>query len=218
MADEPTNEPPAEPGPLSPRSSSATASADTQPTIATTFHKFAFLPEEIRRAIWHQACIPTKMRSLQLPYSSWLPHVGQLRDPADAPDFNTHGIRDELTALIASSKTQPQVWSVPGFRKFRSFYWCSDSNRLGAVCPESRDVYLKLASHIRESRVKIQEGVHVSDSLDVFHFTGGGPHLTTFLLMMRPRLCRKCRPFHTRYPAATQPCKHVLYNSHIFKH
>lgn len=199
MPDKATDGSPAEPGQLSPMPSSATASADKQPTIATSFHQFAFLPEEIRRLIWEQACIPTRMRFLLFPKSCSLPRVGLLDDPADAPNFNYHGIRDDLAVLIASSENFQNKWTVPGCFKFASFFGSPgrDVNRISGVCPEARDVYLSLTNQIEQRRARTQEGVHVNESFDIFRFSGGGSprELTTFLLTMRPRLSRKCRLF-----------------------
>lgn len=215
MADEAANEPPAEMGQLPLRPSSATASAD-QPTIATSFHRFALLPEEIRRLIWEQACIPTKIQFLVFAGLGALPRVGQLEDPADAPDFNYPGVHDDLAALIACSADFTERWTVERRREFRKFFWCCDLNRISAVCPESRKVYHNLANYIRQSRVKIQERVHVSESFDIFHFSGYA--VPASLLTMRPRLCRKCNPSLIRCPVATQPWKGVPCSSYTLKH
>lgn len=204
MADEAANEPPAELGQLPLRPSSTMASVD-QPTIATSFPQFALLPEEIRRVIWEQACIPIRMQCLRFPSKCGLPRAGQLDDPADAPNFNYPGIRDDLAAIITTSKQLRRNWAVPGCDKFRNFYWFRDLNKIGGVCPESRDAYLKLG----KSRVKLREGIHVSESFDIFHFSSSGSHRNsaTCLLTMWPRLSRKCNPFYDRCPISTRPCK-----------
>lgn len=215
MADEAANEPPAELGQLPLRPPPATASAD-QPTIATSFHRFALLPEEIRRLIWEQACIPTKLQFLDFSGPHGLPRVGRLEDPADAPIFNYPGVHDDLAALIASAADFPEKWTVERPRKFRKFFWCCDLNRISAVCPESRKVYHNLANYIRQSRLKIQERVHVSDSCDIFHFSGSATPAS--LLIMRPRLCRKCKPSYIRCPVATRAWKCVPFSSFTLKH
>lgn len=192
MADDTTQEPPAQSGQLSLQTSSATASAD-QPIIATNFPQFAFLPEEIRRLIWQYACIPTRMHYLQFPKYCNLPQAGLLHDPADAALFHYDGARDDLAMLIADSENYQQQWNVPGCHKFRRFFWRRDLNGLSAVCPESRDVYLNLVKHVEQSRLTIKKGVHVNDCFDIFHFSTRNLHryLATFLLNMRPRLRRK---------------------------
>lgn len=192
MADDATQEPPAQPGQLSLQTSSATASAD-QPTIATSFHRFALLPEEIRRLIWQYACIPTRMHYLQFPRHCNLMPVGHLHDPADAPSFVYDGVRDDLAMLIANSENYQQQWNVPGCRKHRRFFWRRDLDGLSAVCPESREIYLSLVKHAEQSRLTIKKGVHVNDSFDIFYFSTRNFHdySTTFLLNLRPRLRRK---------------------------
>lgn len=215
MADEAGNEPSAELGQLPLRLSMATASAD-QPIIATSFHRFALLPEEVRRLIWEQACIPTKIQFLGFSGRCVVPRVGLLQDPADAPNFNYPGVHDDLAALIASAANSQEKWTVERRRKFRKFFWCCDLNRIGAVCPESRRVYHNLANYIRQSRVKIQEKVHVSESFDIFHFSGYAA--PDSILTMRPRLCRKCKSSYIRCPVATQPWKGVPCSSCTLKH
>lgn len=191
MADDATQEPPAESGQLPLKTSPATASAE-QPTIATSFPQFAFLPEEIRRLIWVQACFPTRIHFLDFPRTCTLPPVGSVSDPADAPHVYKHGVRDDLAMLIANSENYKQQWSVPGCHKFRRFYWRRDFNRLSAVCPEARDIYLSLIND-EQSQLALKNKVHVNTSFDIFHFSSSDLNKdeTTFLLNMRPRLCRK---------------------------
>lgn len=192
MANEAANGPPAELSQLPLRPSSATAGAD-QPTIATTFHQFAFLPEEIRRLVWQYACIPTRMHLLQFPRRCTLPGIGGLTDPADAPNLSYDGVRDDLAILIGDSELFQQRWNVPGRHKFRHFFWRRDLNGLSAVCPESREVYLDLAKHVLQSRLTIRKGVHVNESLDIFQLSDRSWYRCSrsFLLNLRPRLCRK---------------------------
>ena len=192
MADDATQEPAAEPGQGSLQTSSATATAD-QPTAATSFPLFAFLPEEIRRMIWQHACFPTRIHYLGFPKTCTLPPVGLLSDPARAPHLTYDGVRDDLAMLIANSDNYKQQWSVSGCKKFRSFYWRRDLNRVGAVCPEARDAYLNL---VNQNSVAIKKGIHVNESFDIFHFSSlvSNRDLTAFLLTLRPRLCRKSKP------------------------
>jgi hypothetical protein len=192
MADDATQEPAAEPGQGSVQTSSATATAD-QPTAATSFPLFAFLPEEIRRMIWQHACFPTRIHYLGFPKTCILPPVGLLSDPARAPHLTYDGVRDDLAMLIANSDNYKQQWSVSGCNKFRHFYWRRDLNRVGAACPEARDAYLNL---VNQNSVAIKKGIHVNESFDIFHFSSlvSNRDLTTFLLTLRPRLCRKSKP------------------------
>ena len=192
MADDAMQNLPADSGQSSLQTSSATASVADQPTIAASFHRFAFLPEEIRRLVWQQACFPTRVHFLKFPSYCTLPRVGFVEDPADAPSLNYDGVRDDLAMLIANSDNYKQSWGVPGSRKFRRFYWRRDFNGLGAVCPEARDVYLSLIND-EQSQLALKKTVIVNDSLDIFHFSSSisNEDDATFLLTMRPKLCRK---------------------------
>lgn len=194
MADDAAQEIPAEPGQLSLQTLPATADAD-QPIIATSFPKFAFLPEEIRRLIWQHACYPTRIHFLEFPRACTLPPVGPVSDPADAPHLHFHGVRDYLAMLIANSDNHPQQWSAPGCRKHRQFYWRRrDFNGISAVCPEARDVFLSLVNDER-SQLALKKKVNVNDSFDIFHFSSpnrfSNRDETTLLLNLRPRLSRK---------------------------
>lgn len=191
MADDETQEPLAESGQLSLQTSPATANAPL-PTIATSFPQFAFLPEEIRRLIWQNACFPTRTHFLEFPRTCILPPVGSVSDPADAPDLHSNGVRDDLAMLIANAENYPQQWSVPGCHKFRRFYWRRDFNKLSAVCPEARDVFISLVND-EKSQLALKKKVHVNPSFDIFHFYSSIRNRddTTFLLTMRPRLCRE---------------------------
>lgn len=191
MAHDATKESHVDPGELSPRSSPATVRA-VQPAIATSFPRFASLPEEIRRLIWQHACLPIKMHFLRFPNHCSLPGVGQLTNPVDAPSFGYDGVRDDLAILIRNSENYQNKWGIPGCRKFRRFFWRRDLNFISAVCPEARDVYLNLAN---QNRLELKKGAVVNESRDIFHFSSHNyqKHETMFLLTMRPRISRKSR-------------------------
>lgn len=193
MADDPIKEPPDQPDQLSLQTSPATAGAADQPVIATSFHAFALLPEEIRRQIWQYASISTRMHVLKFPNFCLLPPAGPLEDPTLASHYNYAGIADDLAMLISNSDNYPSTWHVPRCLKFRKFFWRCDLNRIGAVCPEAREAYLSFRQQAEHSRLKLSKGVHVNDSFDIFHFSESTilPATATFLLTMRPRLRRK---------------------------
>lgn len=192
MADDPTQEPADQSDPSPLQISSVTAGAADQPVIATTFHAFALLPEEIRRQIWKYASISTRMHVLEFPRECHLPPAGPLEDPTDVIMYNYAGIHDDLAMLISNSDNYPSTWHVPRCLKFRKFFWRCDLNRIGAVCPEAREAYLSFRQQAEHSRLKLSKGVHVNDSFDIFHFSESVLFPTpAFLLTMRPRLRRK---------------------------
>lgn len=191
MADDETQDAPADPGQSALQTSSATANAADQPTVATSFHLFAFLPEEIRRMIWRYACFSMRIHFFEFPCYCLLPPVGALSDPAQAPLQPYYNVLDDLAMLIANSENFTQQWVVPGPHRLRQFYWRRDLSRVGSICPEAREAYLSLVNE--QSRLTIKKNVTVNDSIDVFHFPSPshrGPE-TPLLLNMRPRLSRK---------------------------
>lgn len=189
MADDVTQEDPADSGQSSLQTSAATANAADQPTVATTFHRFALLPEEIRRMIWRYACFSMRIHFFEFPDACHLPPVGLLSDPSQAPLIPYNGVVNDLAMLIANSENHTQQWKVPGPHRLRNFYWRRDLSRIGSVCPEARDAFLSLVNE--QNRLAIKKNVTVNDSIDVFHFSSGYSWSITNLLNMRPRLSRK---------------------------
>lgn len=190
MADDEPQDAPADPGQSALQTSSATANAADQPTVATSFHRFAFLPEEIRRMIWRYACFSMRIHFFEFPDSCLLPPVGLLSNPVQAPLIPYNGVLNDLAMLIANSENYTQRWKVPGPHRLRNFYWRRDLSRIGSVCPEAREAYLSLVNE--QNRLAIKRNVTVNVSIDVFHFSSEYSNATTaFLLNMRPRLSRK---------------------------